>query len=80
MMGGESEEFEFTIWFALLLLPFLVLMLVSLGIGLGGIFQEDRKKLFAILGVVFSAAMMMGTIVIMILELTIWKIPPRFLL
>jgi hypothetical protein len=34
---------------------FLSLSLIALGLGIGGLVQKERKKLFAILGTIFSA-------------------------
>jgi hypothetical protein len=33
----------------------LLASLIALGLGIGGLFQKERKKIFAILGIVFSA-------------------------
>lgn len=43
----------------------LVLLLanfVALGLGIGGLFKKNRKKIFAILGTVFSSVPVVGTI------------------
>ena len=36
---------------------------VALGLGIGGLFQKERKKIFAILGTVFSSAVIVVTVV-----------------
>lgn len=40
---------------------------VAIGLGIAGIVQKNRKKVFAILGVVFGAATILGTIVLAII-------------
>ena len=51
------------------LLAFLGVALVSLGLGIGGLLQKKRKKIFAILGTVFSSVSLVSTIFLMILGL-----------
>lgn len=46
----------------LLLFAFIGTSLVALGLGIGGLLKKDRKKIFAILGTVFSAVAIVGTI------------------
>ena len=49
--------------------PFLFAALVSLGLGIGGLLQKERKKVFAILGTVFSAAIILCTVALIALGL-----------
>ncbi|MGU5664466.1 hypothetical protein, partial [Aeromonas sanarellii] len=51
----------------LFLFAFLGAALVALGLGIAGLLQKERKKLFAILGTVFSAVSLVVTIFIMII-------------
>ncbi len=44
---------------------------VAFGLGVGALFQRNRQKLFGILGVVFSALAMLGTVGLIILGLMI---------
>ena len=48
---------------------FLGASLVALGLGIGGLIQKDRKKIFAILGTVFAAITFLGTILLMMVGL-----------
>ena len=41
-------------------LGILFMSLVALGLGIGGLRQKDRKKLFAILGTIFSVLLICG--------------------
>jgi hypothetical protein len=51
----------------------LIISLVALGLGIGGLIQKDQKKLFAILGTIFSAAIIIcfvgGAIVLAVMYL-----------
>ncbi len=37
------------------------------GLGIGGLIQRERKKLFAVLGTVFASVTLIGTIFLMLL-------------
>jgi hypothetical protein len=63
--GGMDEESAGAIMVGLFLFAFLGAALVALGLGIGGLLQKGRKKIFAILGTVFSAVSLVGTIFIM---------------
>ena len=43
---------------------------VSLGLGIGALFQKNRKKIFAILGVVFAIVVILGWVALEIIGLT----------
>ena len=47
--------------------PFITITLVSLGLGIGGLVQKERKKIFAILGTIFSATITLGTVALIAL-------------
>lgn len=67
--GGIDEESAGAIVLGLLLFAFLGMLLVGLGLGIAGLFQKERKKIFAILGTVFSSVIFLCTILIMLLGL-----------
>jgi hypothetical protein len=46
-------------------------LLVALGLGIGGLFQKGRKKIFAILGIMFAAATLTVSFFLTILGLLI---------
>jgi hypothetical protein len=50
---------------------FLVGSLVSLGLGIGALFQQNRHKVFPILGIVISALTLFGTILLMLIGLAV---------
>ena len=67
--GGIDEESAGAVMVGLFLFAFLGATLVALGLGIGGLLQKERKKIFAILGTVFSAVSLVVTIFIVILGL-----------
>lgn len=67
--GGIDEESSGAVMLGLFLFAFLGAALVALGLGIGGLLQKERKKIFAILGTVFSAVSVVLTIFIMIIGL-----------
>lgn len=67
--GGMGEESIAAVLIGLFLFAFLGAELVALGLGIGGLIQKDRKKIFAILGVVFSATALLITLFILFLGL-----------
>lgn len=69
--GGMDEESIGAVMVGLFLLLFLGAALVALGLGIGGLLQKERKKIFAILGTVFSAVWLVITFFIMLLGLAL---------
>ena len=67
--GGIDEESPAAVAIGLFLFAFIGLALVALGLGVGGLMQANRKKIFAILGTVFSSVSIVGTLFIMLLGL-----------
>ena len=67
--GGMDEESIAAVLIGLFLFASLGAELVALGLGIGGLIQKDRKKIFAILGVVFSATALLITLFILFLGL-----------
>jgi hypothetical protein len=67
--GGIDEESPAAVAIGLFLFAFIGVALVALGLGVGGLMQANRKKIFAILGTVFSSVSIVGTLFIMLLGL-----------
>jgi len=67
--GGMDEESPAAIVAGLGMLAFLFVALIALGLGIAGIIQKDRKKLFAVLGTVFSACAFLGTLFLVLIGL-----------
>ena len=67
--GGMDEDSAGAIVVGLFLFAFLGAAFLALGLGIGGVLQKGRKKIFAILGTVFSVVTLTGTMFIVILGL-----------
>lgn len=69
--GGIDEHSAGAVMVGLFLFAFMGGALIALGLGIGGLLQKERKKIFAILGTVFSAVSLVGTIFVMMLGLAV---------
>ncbi|NPU98397.1 MAG: hypothetical protein HPY51_14465 [Candidatus Omnitrophica bacterium] len=67
--GGIDEHSAVMV--GLFLFAFMGGALIALGLGIGGLLQKERKKIFAILGTVFSAVSLVGIIFLMMLGLAV---------
>jgi hypothetical protein len=65
--GGIDEESAAAIVLGLMIIGMVILNLVALGLGIGGLLQKERKKIFAILGTIFSGLTVAGIMFLMIL-------------
>ena len=65
--GGISETSAEAIMVGLGIIGGIVLEFVAFGLGVAGFFQSDRQKLFPVLGTIFSAMTLLGTIGLIIL-------------
>ena len=66
MVASMPSEGLFVV-VGLFVIALLIADIVALGLGIGGLCQKDRKKIFAILGTVFSSTTLVGTIFLTIL-------------
>lgn len=65
--GGIAHKPAIAAVIGLSIIGLLLVDVVALGLGIGGLCQRDRNKIFAILGTVFSSATVVGTILLIIL-------------
>lgn len=65
--GGLSEDSIEAIIVGLLIIAFLLAELVAFTLGIAGLFQNERKKVFAILGMIFSGGTIFGTILLIVI-------------
>ena len=65
--GGMEEESAVAIVIGLSIFGCILVDLVALGLGIGGLIQKDRKKIFSILGTIFSISTIIGIVFIMII-------------
>lgn len=68
--GGEiDEESPAAIAMGLMILAGLGIALIGVGLGVGGLFQSKRNKLFAVLGICFNALILAGVTALMCIGL-----------
>ena len=65
--GGMDETSIEAAVVGLLIIGCILVQLVALGLGIAGLVQKNRKKLFAILGTVFSGMTLFGVVVLMLI-------------
>ena len=65
--GGMDESSATAIMVGLFLIAFVFASLIALGLGIGGIFQKERKKIFSVLGMIFSVVTLMCTTFVLII-------------
>ncbi|MBN2164142.1 MAG: hypothetical protein JXR25_05395 [Pontiellaceae bacterium] len=70
-LGGIDEESYAAVILGFSIIGFLILSLLSLGLGIGGLVQANRIRVFAILGVAISALTIVGTLSLMAVGLMI---------
>ena len=68
--GGMDEDSPAAVMIGLFIFALLGASLVALCLGIAGVLQADRNRVFAILGTLFSVGSFLFTIFIMILGLT----------
>jgi uncharacterized membrane protein len=69
--GGIDEKSPIAVLIGLLLFLFLGVALVGLVLGVAGLLQKDREKIFAILGVIFSAIAILCPILLVLVGLAL---------
>jgi hypothetical protein len=67
---GIDETSASAVVLGLFILGFLALAVVAFGLGIAGLCQKERKKVFAILGTIFSAVTVLGTILLLLIGST----------
>ncbi len=64
--GAMNEESPIAVAVGLMLFFLLGLCLLAIGLGIGGMFQGSRKKIFCILGTAFSALTFFATVLLVL--------------
>ena len=65
--GGMDERSAQVVVLGLLIIAMLFMNLVAVGLGVAGLLQKERKKVFAILGTIFSGITVILTVVLLII-------------
>jgi hypothetical protein len=68
--GGMDENSPVAILLGLGIVGGLFAALISIGLGIAGLFQRDRSKLFAVLGMALSSLVVLGVLMLMVIGLT----------
>lgn len=68
--GGMDEESVGALLIGLGVIGLIGLSTVSLGLGISGLIQKNRKKLFAVIGTVFSITSILGMVLLILIGLT----------
>jgi hypothetical protein len=69
--GGIDENSPAAILLGLALVGGLLVNVLGIGLGIGGLCQRYRSKLFAVLGVVIGSVVLLGVLLLMIIGLTL---------
>ncbi|MBN1313460.1 MAG: hypothetical protein JXB30_18785 [Anaerolineae bacterium] len=59
--GGQGGMMALVMLFGICMFSAPVLSMVGLGLGIGGLFQKDKNRLFPILGVIFGVLLLCGS-------------------
>lgn len=63
--GGLDEESPVFIALGLAIILFFVLSIVAFGLSIAGLFQKERKKVFAVVGLILSALTVLVIVLLM---------------
>lgn len=69
--GGMSDKFSMMVGFCTL--SVMAATIVAFGLSIGGLFQKEKRKIFAILGTVFSVVFFVLPVVVIVLGTLIEK-------
>lgn len=67
--GGMDEDSAGATMVGLFMFAAMGTTLIALGLGIGGLLQKERNKIFAILGTTFSLVAIAGTLFLLLLGL-----------
>jgi len=67
--GGMDEESVGALLVGLAMFGLLFLDLVAIGLGIAALFQKQRKKVFAVLGIIFAVSTIVITLALMVIGL-----------
>ncbi len=65
--GGLQDESTGAMVVGLFIILFLGLDVVAASLGIAGLMQRDRRRVFAVLGVIFATTTLLGTLFLIIL-------------
>jgi len=65
--GGIDEESASAVLMGLLMFAVLALHLVGIGLAIGGLTQQERKKVLSVLGLIFNSLVILVTLVLLVI-------------
>ena len=65
--GGLDEKSPTAILAGLLIIGLCLVHLLGVGLGIGGLAQKDRRKVFSVLGLAINGVALLGTIALIII-------------
>lgn len=65
--GGLDENSPSALFIGLAIIALLGIDVIAVGLGIAALYQQDKKKVLAILGLVFSTVTVVGTIFLVVL-------------
>lgn len=65
--GGIDEKSGIAVLLGLVIFAVIALHLLGLGLAIGALTQKDRKKVFSVLGLIFNAIVVVGTIAVIMI-------------
>jgi hypothetical protein len=65
--GGMDEKSPAAVVVGLLLFAIAGVLLVGLGLGIAGLVQKEKKRVFAVLGLVFNSLVILGTLALVVI-------------
>ena len=69
--GGMDEDSPLAVGLGCSVILFLLGSTCALGLGIGALFQQNRHKVFPILGIVISALTLFGTVLLMLIGIAV---------
>jgi hypothetical protein len=67
--GGMGEDSAEAMVVGLLIIAMIFVSMLALGLGIAGLVQKNRKKIFAVLGTIFSALSCVMTVAVVLIGL-----------
>ena len=69
-LGDSNENTSLLMLVGFSVLAFLFVALIASGLGIAGLIQKDRNKIYAVFGTIFSASAILVTLYILMVGLT----------
>ena len=71
MIGSSDEDDPANVIVGLLALGSIALLLAGVGLGIAGVFQKQRRRLFSVLGMIFNGSLLLAILGLMLIGLMV---------